>query len=187
MGDSLSNMKSVRILQLKNLPTSSRVQIYNGHVQAGQVWNQCALSHSDARKNKAAWPNKVSLQKETKGKFDLHSQSIQMVCHAFLANIDTAKKLRKQNGKIRYPYKKKTFYPLIWPSQAISQEKGRLVLPMGRGRRSIVLKIDIAEKIGSCKIVYKDGLELHVVIEKGEAENKAVAGIHATVDLGEIH
>jgi putative transposase len=180
-------MKSVRIVQLKHLPGSMRAQIYDGHIQAGLVWNQCSRSHSDARKNKTPWPNKASLQKETKGKFALHSQSIQMVCHGFLANVDTAKKLRKENSKIRYPYKEKRFYPLMWPSQAISHEKGRLVLPMGRGRQSLVLKVDVAEKIGSCKIVYKDGLELHIVTEKDEVKNKPDEGVHATVDLGEIH
>ena len=31
----------------------------------------------------------------TKGQFALHSQTVQMVCHQFLANVDTARELRK--------------------------------------------------------------------------------------------
>lgn len=177
----------MRIIQLKNLPRSTTSRVCDGQIQAGLVWNQCARLHREAREKRTPWPDKASLQKETKGKFELHSQSAQMVCHAFLANVDTAKKLRKENRKIRYPYKEKRFYPLLWPAQAISHEKGRLVLPMGRGRPSIVLKVDVQEKIGSCKIVYKDGLELHVVTEKENVENKPNPDVHATVDLGEIH
>jgi putative transposase len=58
-----------------------------------------------------------------------------MICHQFLANVDATREQRKTNRKIRYPYKDKRFYPLFWPVQAVSVERGRIVLPMGRGGR----------------------------------------------------
>lgn len=54
------------------------------------------------------------MRKLTKGRFALNSQSIQMLCHAFLATVDTAQQLRTSGSEeIRYPYKDKTFYPLL--------------------------------------------------------------------------
>ena len=122
----------------------------------------------------------------TKGQFALHSQTVQMVCHQFLANVDTARELRKTNRKIRYPYKDKRFYPLFWPAQAVSVERGRIVLPMGRGRASLVFKLDLPEHIGGCKLVWKDGYELHVSVPAAPAP-AAPGAVQATVDLGEIH
>ena len=104
----------------------------------------------------------------------------------FLANVDTARELRQTNRQMRYPYKDKTFYPLFWPAQAVSQERGRMVLPMGRGRPSLVFKLDLPEQIGSCKLVWKDGYELHVSVPVSPAAT-APGQAQATVDLGEIH
>jgi len=109
-----------------------------------------------------------------------------MVCHQFLANVDTTRELRQTNRKIRYPYKDKTCYPLFWPAQAVSVERGRIVLPMGRGRPSLVFKLDLPEHIGACKLVWKEGYELHVSVPVSPAET-APGQAHATVDLGEIH
>jgi putative transposase len=91
-------------------------------------------------KERTKWPHQDVLQKLTKGRFSLHSQSAQMVCHAFLANVETTVELRKQGRQdIRYPYKEKRFYPLLWPAQAMDLEGNRIILPMGRGRKSILL------------------------------------------------
>ena len=57
----------------------------------------CRDLHLNARKDGTKWPNKDTLQKATKG-YGLHSQSAQMVCHAFLANIDTTTQLRKDKS-----------------------------------------------------------------------------------------
>ena len=57
---------------------------------------------------------------------------------------------------------------------------------MGRGRRSLVFKLDLPERIGGCKLVWKDGYELHVSVLTPPAL-QAPGGAYATVDLGEIH
>ena len=106
----------------------------------------------------------TSSSRRPKGSFALHSQTVQMVCHQFLANVDTARELRQTNRKIRYPYKDKRFFPLSWPAQAVSVERGRIILPMGRGRSSLVLHLKLPEQMGGCKLVWKDGYELHVSV-----------------------
>jgi len=88
--------------------------------------------------------------------------------------------------KMRYPYKEKKFYPLHWPMQAVSKENGRVVLPMGRGRKSLVLPLELPENSGACTLVWNNGYELHVCIEIEQRE-QAPGTVHATVDLGEIH
>ncbi len=133
-----------------------------------------------------AWTQRIA--KATKGQFALHSQSVQMVVHAFLANIETTRKLRQTHPqmKMKYPWREKRFYPVKWPAQAVSRENGRVVLPMGKGRQSIVLPIDLPENSGACSLVWNYGFELHVCVETPQAEN-VPGDVHATVDLGEIH
>jgi putative transposase len=65
-------------------------------------------------------------------------------------------------------------------------ERGRIVLPMGRGRASLVFKLDLPEPIGNVKLVWKEGYELHVSVPVTPAES-APGKVQATVDLGEIH
>jgi len=90
----------------------------------------CRDALHEAFKTRSKWPNRDSLQKLVKGKFALHSQSAQMVCHAFLANVDTATQLRKSGrSEIRYPYKEKLFYPLLWPAQAMSIDRRQRCSP----------------------------------------------------------
>ncbi len=103
--------------------------------------------------------------------------------------------LRTQGlSKMRYPYKDKTFYPLLWPAQAMGLEDKRLVLPMDRGRASLVLpRPDWLTEKAACRIVW-NGVhnELHVTLSEPDTLPMNPASLeatsrHATVDLGQIH
>jgi putative transposase len=111
-----------------------------------------------------------------------------MVVHAFLTNIDITRELRKTHPRMqmKYPWRTKRFYPVHWPSQAVSVEAGRVILPMGRGRPSIVLQLSLPAESGACTLVWNHGFELHVCIEIPRAE-QAPGENQAAVDLGEIH
>lgn len=164
-----------------------------GQMEAGRVWNTCCSLHREARKAEAKWPNRNDLQIATKGCFDLHSQSIQMVVHSFLANIDTTRGLRKTHPwmGMRYPWKEKRFYPLLWPAQAVHIEATRIVLPMGRGRKSLIIPRPdgFPADPGGVQICWNGaGYDLHVAIEApDETQSVATEGVHAAIDLGEIH
>ena len=177
-------MNTVKIYQLNTLSDTQRERLRDIQAEGARVWNFCMETHKAARLQHASWPGRNELQKMTKGCFELHSQSIQMVVHAFLANIDTTRQLRQTHPqmRMRYPYKQKRFYPISWPMQAVSKENGRVVLPMGRGRTSL----DLPEKSRSCTLVWNHGYELHVCVEVEQRET-APGTVHATVDLGEIH
>jgi putative transposase len=65
-------------------------------------------------------------------------------------------------------------------------EPGRVVLPMGRGRQSIVLRVNVPANAGACKIVWNDGYELHVSVPI-EPADESPGTVRATADLGQIH
>jgi putative transposase len=138
-------METVHIYPLTTLSPSLRQRLDEAQHEAARVWMVCRDLHLAARQQHMRWPDRDDLQLATKGQFALHSQSIQMVCHQFLANVATTQELRHSNRRLRYPYKDKRFYPVFWPAQAVSVERGRIVLPMGRGHRSVVFKLDLPE------------------------------------------
>ncbi len=113
-------MKTVRVYRLKHLSKSQFNRLKAAQVEAAQVWNACMETHKAARQTHAPWPGRHELQQASKGKYALHSQSIQMVVHAFLANIETTRQLRKTHPqmKMKYPWRTKRFYPVAWPAQA---------------------------------------------------------------------
>jgi putative transposase len=179
-------METVHIYPLLTLRPSLRRRLLAAQQEAARVWTACRDLHLAARQQHTRWPDREDLQQATKGGFALHSQTVQMICHQFLANVDAARELRKTNRKIRYPYKDQRFFPLYWPAQAVSVERRRIVLPMGRARPSLVFRLHLPEPVGSVQLVWKDGYELHVSVPVTPAET-APEPVQATVDLGEIH
>src|SRR2546423_9051525 len=161
------HVNTVKIYRLQSLSPTQFRRLRDAQMEAAQVWNGCMELHKAARVERSRWPGRNALQRATKGRFALHSQSIQMVVHAFLANIETTKHLRQTHPhmKMRYPYKTKGYYPVSWSAQAISEENGRVVLPMGRGRDALVLPVALPEKSRSVTLVWNSGFELHVCVE----------------------
>src|SRR6266568_5175533 len=180
-------MNTVRVYRLHPTPKLF-AYLKAAQVEAAKVWSLCCEVHKQARMTHSKWPGRTELQKATKGQFALHSQSVQMVVHAFLANIETTRQLRQTHPhmNMKYPWRTKRFYPLKWPAQAVSRENGRVVLPMGKGRKSLVLPLSLPDNAGACTLVWNRGFELHVCVEIPQAE-QAPGTVQATVDLGEIH
>ncbi len=181
-------MNTVKIYHLNHLSHQQFQRLKAAQMEAARVWNACMEAHKAARLSHTPWPRRDALQKATKGQFALHSQSVQMVVQAFLATIDTTRTLRQSHPqmKMKYPWREKCFYPVKWPAQAVSREQGHVVLPMGRGRPSLVLPIELPQNSGACTLVWNHGFELHVCFQIKRRE-QAPGDVHATVDLGEIH
>ncbi len=185
-------MQSVHIYRLKQLDRRQRTYMLAAQQEAACVWMYCLERHRVARAERTRWPSQVDLQRETKGgKFALHSQSIQLVCQQFLANVETIKHLRLSNSRHRYPYHPKQYMTVKWPAQAISREGRRLILPMGRGRPSLSFHLpDLPEQIGAVSLVWRGGYELHIVVPtvpEAEAAIPRTSQVQGAVDLGEIH
>ncbi len=140
-------METVRIYRLKGLAPSTQERLRAAQMEVARVWNRCRELHQDARLQHQPWPDRDALQRATKGgRFALHSQSIQMVCHQFLANVEATRQLKPTHPRMRYPYKPKQYMPVHWPAQAVSHEGKRLILPMGRGRKSFCFHLLISQK-----------------------------------------
>src|SRR5215831_2783810 len=141
-------MQTVKIYQLNRLSHKQFQPLKAAQMEAANVWNRCCQIHKEARMAHTPWPGRDALQKATKGQFALHSQSVQMVVQAFLANVETTRKLRQTHPqmKMKYPWREKRFYPVKWPAQAVSRKPRRVVLPMGRGHPSLVLALSLPER-----------------------------------------
>src|SRR5450759_2540659 len=107
------------------------------------------------------------MQQATRNRFALYSQSVQEIFCAFLGTIETTRRLRREHLEMRmkYPWRTKHFYPVHWPAQAVCKQKGRVILPMGKGRKSLALPLDLPDHAGACSLVWNDGFELHGCIQ----------------------
>ena len=85
------NMKKVKIYQLNHLTQTQLNRLRAAQQEAAQVWNLCMQTHTQARTEHTKWPERDILQEATKGRFALHSQSVQQIVHAFLANVETTR------------------------------------------------------------------------------------------------
>ncbi|MEM3658614.1 MAG: hypothetical protein QXQ66_09425 [Candidatus Hadarchaeum sp.] len=187
-------MERVRIFPLKGISRRQETIIREGQMEAARVWNLCLGMHLAARRENLPWPGKRQFHEATKGgRFALHSQSIQHVFRAFDAAVQSARENRKAGRKeIRYPYKDKRFFPLMWPAQAMGLEEKRIVLLMGRGRPALDLaRPQWLTGKAACKVVW-NGVhhKLHIRVEVENTAPTASQGAtqkRATVDLGQIH
>ncbi len=142
----------MRTHRLNSLSPSILRRLKESQREAARVWNLCMQTHKEARMTRARWPNATDLYHRTRGQFALNAQVVQQIVRAFLGTIETTRKLRKEHPEMRmkYPWRSKQFYPVKWPAQAVHREKGRVILPMGKGRSSLILPLDFPDNAGAC-------------------------------------
>ena len=180
-------MQTTKIYRLPYQQAQVFQRLKAAQIESARVWNECMEAHKECRINQTSWLNQTQLQKLTKGKYELHSQSIQMVCQAFLANIDSTKANRRSGlKKIKYPWRTKRFYPVLWTAQSVKYIDGKLTLPMGRGRQSLSFRLKLDFEPGAISLVWRSGFELHIK-EEVELEKLKQTNVKAAIDLGEIH
>ena len=180
-------MQTTKIYRIPFLTLEGFQQLQASSQESAKIWNTCKDLHKQCRVSHSAWLTLTDLQKHTKGKFELHSQSIQLVCRAFMGNIDSTRENRKNGLKdIKYPWRDKRFYPTYWHGQAVKHQKGKTVLPMGKGRKPIFLPVEIDTSCTIVKLVWNRGFELHVSRDV-EVSPRVKSQVTAAIDLGEIH
>lgn len=187
-------MKTTKIIRLRHLPHSLFEAILDSNKESARVWNFCKDKLQETIQKKENWPTKETLHSDITNsaeslRFNLHSQSIQQVCRAFIACVATTKKLRREFPKLkfRYPHKDKLFYPTIWTNQAAKVKNGVISLPMGRNKKPLIFTVDLPDGGYPCKIVWNNGFELHVCQDAPEELQVEPSKIVAAIDLGEIH
>ena len=185
-------METVRIFPLAGLTKAERERLKAAQMEAAKVWMYCVQRHRTARMTCTPWPDRQDLQAATKGgQYALYSQSIQMITHQFLANVETIAKLRQIDKCHRYPYHPKKYLTVEWPAQAVSRNGHTLLLPMGRGRKSLTFHLSgLPDQFGAVSLVWNGGYELHLVVGSPDPiiePAPSAEAVYATVDLGEIH
>lgn len=163
--------------------------------ESARVWNECLQLSKDHYTTHGKWITRSEIQKQTKGRFHLHSQSIQAVCHKYLFARDSAYQAVQKGVKTaRYPYKTKKHYNTKWAKDGFKvADSGTIELSKGnhQGRREEPIVLHTAGlpagKIKEIELCYDNGLYLAVSYEDG-IESKAYQRQQAAgVDPGEIH
>ncbi|RBW67322.1 transposase, partial [Bacillus taeanensis] len=95
------------------------------------VWNDCVQIARYYYRLGGGWITKSDLQKEIKGLYPLHSQTIQAVAHKFLQAREGAQKARKAGFNVRYPWKHKFVFNPKWVGESFTLEGKKITLSLG--------------------------------------------------------
>ena len=110
-------MKTIRVYQLNHLAPMLFHRLKEAQMEAA-FWIRVNGNNNRLVSNTSDdMAGGSDLQQVTKGHFALHSQSVQMVVHAFLSNIDTTRELRLTHPhmQMKYPWRTKWDIELIGP------------------------------------------------------------------------
>ena len=162
---------------------------------SARIWNDCLEIAKQYHLEQGKWITKTELQKATKGKYFLHSQSIQAVCHKYLWSRDNTKKAKDKGiSTTRYPYKQKKHYNTKWAKDGFTlYANGKLELSLGiqNGKRVKPIVVWIKKlplgQVKEIELIFDRTLMFCLSYEDGiQAEENN--HVHTTaIDLGEIH
>jgi len=166
-------------------------KLFEANKVSAQIWNDTLqLSKEYVIKNNGKWISKVELQSLLKGKYPLHSQSIQSVAHKYLFAREATLKTKKKGLNNRYPYRKKKYFNTKWVQKGFKlYPNGKLELSMGRSRTPIIVYINHMPSgiVKEVELIYDRGLKLCLTYDDGQTEEVNNYTNLAGVDLGEIH
>ncbi|HZA29475.1 MAG TPA: transposase [Gammaproteobacteria bacterium] len=174
-----SNVLKIALPRLRHEDTEARLE-------AARLWNRLVKLHRWFRRRHRPWPSASQFEQHFKGRFHLHSQTVQALIQRFFANIETAHTNRKNGDRnARYPHKLKRFVPVIWKGQAVRKGQGRIILPMGRGRDPIEYRLPATPegRIAQVELGFR---ELRITLSCEVAQPDRLPGI-AAADLGLIN
>ncbi len=187
----------VYLIHLHDLSAGQRQACERLRAEAGRCWSDLVAAHV-ANREQGCWLTDADLRGLTKGgAYKLHSQTVQALGQKLLANVDSARELRQQQGaagvpvEAQYPYKPKPYQTVTWKDQAIRRGRGTLMLPNGRGQLDLVLPLPKRyhdASIRKVELVWRaDHYELALTVEMPAEPVVSGAEQVAGVDLGEIN
>jgi putative transposase len=173
---------------------TNRERLFECNRISAEIWNECLdIAKTYSLLNDGKWIGRSELQAQLKGKYPLHSQSIQAVCHKYLFSRDSAHQAKKKGFNNKYPYKNKKHFNTKWVDQSFRIDGNTIYLSMGNqdGKRQHPIRITVPHlpdaKIKEIELIYDQKLMISLSYENGNAAVESI-GIHtAGVDLGEIH
>jgi putative transposase len=160
---------------------------------SGVIWNDCVQLARYYYRLSGGWITKSDLQKELKGLYPLHSQTVQAVAHKFLQARDGAKEARKTGNHARYPWRHKFVFNPKWVDKAFKLEGNKLILSMGdwQGKRQRKLTLKLPKvptgQVKEVEVVFDRKWFVCLSYETGSREENAKQGVVSSIDPGEIH
>jgi putative transposase len=186
----------IRCLKTNFFTTKSNLdRLFECNRISATIWNDCLEIAKDySLSNEGKWIGKTELQKALKGKYPLHSQSVQAVCHKYLFSRDAARSARLKGCKNKYPYKSKKNYNTKWIHKAFKvSPNGKIELSTGTfgGKRQRPITIWVKElpiyDIKEIELSYDRKLMISISFDDDIETPDALGSNVCSIDLGEIH
>ena len=89
-----SMQKTNRVVKIRLTHPDNRQT--NARMEAARCWNDMVKLHRYIRQRRWKWPSESQLKKHIKGRYNLHSQTIQALAEKLIANIETTQTNRKK-------------------------------------------------------------------------------------------
>ncbi|OAT79480.1 transposase [Desulfotomaculum copahuensis] len=163
----------------------------NLQMEAAKVWNATCNIHRTVYGRYHYWLKEGALKSLLKGKYGIHSQSVQAVVETYYECCERTRELHAQGGADwKYPYRRKRFFTVIWKEPGIARMGRILRLSNGRGREPLIVKLPerlVGTAIHQAQLVWhRNQYWLHVTVEK-PALIKVRGDVTAAIDPGEVH
>jgi putative transposase len=136
-------MQETTVLSYRmSLPPTEWTQASDARRAAGDLWTRLVKIHRFCRRRHWRWPTESQLKAHFKRRLPLHSQTIQALIEKFCATIDGVRTKRKPGDKqARDPYRRRRDFTPIFKGQALKMDGPHLLLPRGRGREPIRVRL----------------------------------------------
>ncbi len=177
-----------RVLIIPYKPKAIHHQIRQ---ETGRLWTDCVKLHKYIRKrsynnpNKWKWSNSIALQKHFKGKYNLHSQTIQGIIQKLFTNIETYFSNKKKGiTTARLPRRYKKYFNPIFKKSAIKVENNRIRLSIGNKKYIYFSIPNIDGEIVLAELGFN---KLYLTIQKDIEIPEPVSNNVAAIDFGIIH
>jgi putative transposase len=180
-----------RVRKIKLHPNAQQAErLRRLREEAARCWNEIVKFHRRVYRKKGIWLSKAAVQRWAKGRFALHSQTVQALIDRYFANCETARKVRQQGTKTRYPYKRKRYQTPVWKGQSIRVRDGKIILPNGQGRDPLIIALlEELQNVTICQaeLLWQDGSYYLSICVEAPAEELIDGDGVAAIDQGEIH
>ncbi len=181
-------MKINRVIQIPIKPNEKTGETRK---EAARLWNNLVKLHKYIRRRGAKnpgiwlWPGCNDFEKHFRGKYYLHSQTVQAIIQKFFANIATIRRLRKSgNGKARYPHRFKPFFNPIFKGQSVKVFGNRIRIPLGNRQYLWFTIPDTDGRIVQVELGYN---RLYITVQKEIQVPVQTSDKAAGLDFGIIH
>ena len=156
---------------------------------AGDLWTRLVKIHRFFRRRHWRWPTETQLKAHFKRRLPLHSQTVQALIEKFCATIDGVRTKRQNGDKhARYPWRFRRYFNPIFKGQALKIQGQHLLLPLGRGREPIRVRLPEAIPAGRMVQAELGFSEIYLTITRDIAEPVSSASSKAGgLDIGVIH